>query len=96
MAGQPDRKIEPSVSDVSARDSETQTAVGPEITGTPTRSITARAIALGIPLVALNAYWVTLVEVRWYTLDGTSLPLFITPIFSMPACCRAIATVLQL
>jgi len=51
------------------------------------RSITPRAIALAIPLVALNAYWVTLVEVRWYTLDGTSLPLFITPIFFLFCIC---------
>src|ERR1700716_3907539 len=43
--------------------------------------ITARAIVTGILLMAINAYWITVVEVRWYTLDGTSLPLFITPIF---------------
>ena len=29
----------------------------------------------------VNAYWVTVVEVRWYSLDGSCLPLFITPIF---------------
>ena len=29
----------------------------------------------------INAYWVTVVEVRWYSLDGSCLPLFITPIF---------------
>lgn len=40
-----------------------------------------RALLLGILLVPLNALWVTIVEIRWYTLDGTSLPLFITPIF---------------
>ncbi len=50
-------------------------------------SVTARAVVLGVPLVALNAYWVTLVEVRWYTLDGTSLPLFITPIFFLFCVC---------
>jgi hypothetical protein len=53
----------------------------------PARSITARAILLAIPLVALNAYWITVVEVRWYTLDGTSLPLFITPIFFLFCIC---------
>ncbi len=37
--------------------------------------------------MAVNAYWITLVEVRWYTLDGTSLPLFITPIFLLFCCC---------
>lgn len=40
-----------------------------------------RAIIIGLLLVPLNVFWVTVVEVRWYTLDGTSLPLFITPIF---------------
>lgn len=29
----------------------------------------------------LNTFWITIMEVRWYTLDITSLPLFITPIF---------------
>src|SRR5947208_9681769 len=43
--------------------------------------ITARAIVTGVLLMAINTYWITVVEVRWYTLDGTSLPLFITPIF---------------
>src|SRR5439155_27070273 len=60
---------------------EMQSVSGDEAAHRPPRSITLRAIALGIPLVANNAYWVTMVEVRWYTLDGTSLPLFITPIF---------------
>lgn len=40
-----------------------------------------RAIVLGLLLVPVNVFWITVVEVRWYTLDGTSLPLFITPIF---------------
>ena len=31
--------------------------------------------------MSVNIWWVTIVEVRWYTLDGTCLPLFITPIF---------------
>jgi len=44
-----------------------------------------RALLLGILLVPINAFWVTVVEVRWYTLDGTSLPLFITPIFFLLA-----------
>jgi hypothetical protein len=29
----------------------------------------------------INIYWITVVEVRWYTLDGTCLPLFIQPVF---------------
>lgn len=45
------------------------------------RAVTRRAIALGALLTIPNTFWITVVEVRWYTLDGTSLPLFITPIF---------------
>ena len=45
------------------------------------RGVTLRAVLLGLPLVVLNIWWVTVIEVRWYTLDGTSLPLQITPIF---------------
>src|SRR5437868_6194915 len=83
MAGQGARKVgadgrnEPDSLPAGA----TVSAVEPDSGERSDRSITARAIALGIPLCAVNAYWVTLVEVRWYTLDGTSLPLFITPIF---------------
>src|SRR6185312_15937076 len=36
---------------------------------------------IGLPLVVLNIWWVTVIEVKWYTLDGTSLPLQITPVF---------------
>lgn len=36
---------------------------------------------LGAALAALNALWVTLAEVRYNILDGSSLPLFVTPIF---------------
>jgi hypothetical protein len=43
--------------------------------------ISRRALLLGLLLTVPNTYWITVVEVRWYTLDGTSLPLFITPIF---------------
>lgn len=45
------------------------------------RSVTLRALLLGLLLTVPNVYWITVVEVRWYSLDGTSLPLFITPIF---------------
>src|SRR2546423_1423918 len=55
----------------------------------PARGITLRAAALGLALMAVNAYWITVVEVRWYTLDGTSLPLFITPVFLLFCCCLA-------
>lgn len=36
---------------------------------------------LGAFLAALNATWVTMIEVRYNILDGSSLPLFVTPIF---------------
>jgi hypothetical protein len=47
----------------------------------PLRGITFRALLIGLLLTIPNTFWITVVEVRWYTLDGTSLPLFITPIF---------------
>lgn len=43
--------------------------------------ITLRAILLGILLIPVNVYWVTLVEVKYYSMDGSCLPLFIEPIF---------------
>jgi len=42
-----------------------------------------RALLVGTLLVPVNAFWVTVAEVRWYSLDGTSLPLFITPVFML-------------
>jgi hypothetical protein len=43
--------------------------------------VSLRALLLGLLFTIPNTYWITVVEVRWYDLDGTSLPLFITPIF---------------
>lgn len=43
--------------------------------------VTLRAILLGLILIPINNYWITVIEVRWYALDGTCLPLFVTPIF---------------
>jgi len=40
-------------------------------------------VLVGLLLIPVNVYWVTVVEVRWYTLDGSCLPLFITPIFML-------------
>jgi hypothetical protein len=51
------------------------------------RGITLRAVLFSIPLMIANAYWITIDEVRWYTLDGTCLPLFITPIFFLFLLC---------
>lgn len=53
----------------------------------PSRGITFRAVLIGALLMVVNAYWITVVEVRWYTLDGTCLPLFITPIFFLAGLC---------
>ena len=43
--------------------------------------VTVRAVLLALILIPINNYWITVIEVRWYALDGTCLPLFITPIF---------------
>jgi len=45
--------------------------------------VTLRAVLLGLLLIPLNCYWVIVVEVRWYTLDGSCLPLFVTPVFML-------------
>jgi len=47
------------------------------------KAITWRSVLIGLLLIPINVYWVTVVEVRWYTLDGSCLPLFITPIFML-------------
>lgn len=61
------------------------TRLGPGGAQPAGRSITTgpswRALLLGLALTVPNVFWITTVEVRWYALDGTSLPLFITPIF---------------
>ncbi|MGQ9454237.1 MAG: DUF6785 family protein [Armatimonadota bacterium] len=45
------------------------------------KGISLRAILLGLLLIGIDNYWITVIEVRWYALDGTCLPLFVTPIF---------------
>src|SRR4051812_4852377 len=42
---------------------------------------TWRSLLLSLLLIPLHCYWITIFEVRWYSLDSTSLPLMITPIF---------------
>ncbi len=42
-----------------------------------------RAVLLGLCLLPVNTFWVTVVEVRWYSLDGSCLPLFVTPVFML-------------
>lgn len=58
-----------------------RTAVTEAIYREVTRAFTLRAFIIALPAMVINVYWTTVVEVRWYTLDTTSLPLFITPIF---------------
>jgi len=43
--------------------------------------VTLRAVLIGLVLIPINAFWVTVIEVRYYALDGSCLPLFVTPIF---------------
>ena len=43
--------------------------------------VTLRAVLLGLVLIPVNCLWVTVIEVRWYNLDGSCLPLFVTPVF---------------
>lgn len=43
--------------------------------------VTFRAILLGVLLIPVNVYWMTIVEVKYYSLDGSCLPLFIEPVF---------------
>jgi hypothetical protein len=43
--------------------------------------VTLRAVLLSLILIPINNHWITVIEVRWYALDGTCLPLFITPVF---------------
>jgi len=44
-------------------------------------AVTPRAVVIGALLIPINVYWITVMEVRWYTLDASCLPLFITPVF---------------
>jgi len=43
--------------------------------------VTLKAILIALILIPISNNWITVIEVRWYALDGTCLPLFITPIF---------------
>jgi hypothetical protein len=64
------------------------------LTTTKRTGVTPRAILIGLLLMPINVYWVTLVEVRWYSLDGSCLPLFITPVFML--FCLAVLNMLLL
>ena len=43
--------------------------------------VTSRSLLIGALLIPINVYWVTTVEVKYYSLDGSCLPLFIEPVF---------------
>ena len=43
--------------------------------------VTWRSLFLGILLIPVNVYWMTIVEVKYYSLDGSCLPLFVEPVF---------------
>ena len=51
--------------------------------------VTWIAVLLGLILIPIDNLWITVIEVRWYALDGTCLPLFITPIFMLFVICMA-------
>jgi len=38
-------------------------------------------VLISLPLMVATIFWIIYAEVRWYTLDGTSLPIFIQPVF---------------
>ena len=45
------------------------------------RGVTWRAILIGLVLIPIHVYWDIVIEVGWYNLDSSCLPLFVTPIF---------------
>jgi hypothetical protein len=47
----------------------------------PASRVTLRSVLLGAVLIPVDVYWLTVVEVRYYSLDGSCLPLFIEPVF---------------
>lgn len=49
----------------------------------PAFFLRARVIMISLLLMVANIFWITTIEVRWYSLDVTSLPIFITPIFTL-------------
>lgn len=43
--------------------------------------VTPRSLLLGVLLIPVSVYWVTQAEVKYYSLDGSCLPLFVEPVF---------------
>jgi len=63
-----------------------KTAKGAAREALPTRrttrsGVTRRAVFLGLVVVPLNVWWVTLTEGKWHSLDGSWGPIFATPVF---------------
>ena len=46
-----------------------------------TTGISTPVMLLGLVLVFINCYWTTLVEIEWGSGDGSTLPLFVYPVF---------------
>src|SRR5579872_1895235 len=71
--------------DTSASETRSTAGIPPHSDAPPMRTsrggVTFRSVLIGLILLPITIYWITVTEVRWYTLDGTSLPLFIQPIF---------------
>ncbi|MGB9587630.1 MAG: DUF6785 family protein, partial [Armatimonadota bacterium] len=44
----------------------------------PISPIRPRAILLGLVLIPLNCYWVTMTEIKWCSNDSTCVSLFMT------------------
>lgn len=59
--------------------SETRLTSAPKVLSHP--GVSLRAVLIGLLLIPFHVYWITVFEVRWYSLDSTSLPLMITPVF---------------
>ena len=55
--------------------------VAVEIASYMTTKVTLRSILFGVLLIPVNVYWMTIVEVKYYSMDGSCLPLFIQPVF---------------
>lgn len=45
--------------------------------------ITWRSLLIGCLLIPITCYWVTVIEVKYYALDGSCLPLFVEPVFML-------------
>ena len=46
-----------------------------------TSHVTLRSVVIGALLIPICVFWLTVVETRYYSLDGSCLPLFVQPVF---------------